>query len=539
MEITRSSNENELEKMQKFDSLEKEKNKTENLPSSEELISSLEEKGLDKYAEVYKTVVDLSEEIKSAGGQALLVGGCVRDILAGKIPKDFDIEVRKLTSSKIEEISEKFGKCSDIGKSFGILKLSLGGGLDLDISLPRKDSKIADGHKGFEIKTDPFMSIEDGARRRDFTINSMASDPITGELFDPFGGAKDLKERVLRITDEERFGDDPLRVLRALQFVGRLGLSIEGKSAKIIMNMAPQLKELPKERIFEEWKKMLLKSEKPSLGLAAGMALGVFKEIHPVFPPLAETPQDSKWHPEGDVWIHTLMSVDEAAKIIRREGLDEDNSMVVMFSALCHDLGKPYVTEIVDGCIRSYGHEDAGDQPTKVFLASLGVQSILREKITQIVVNHLAPTLLYTDEIIKNQPISDGAIRKLAKRIYPATIRELVLVAEADQLGRGPFKNPEISEQLLFPNSFPQGEWLLKRARNLDVEKSKPVNLIEGRDLISLGFKNGKHIGDIIRLANILRDEKEFTKEMILQVVYGLSDDCDKAIFKLKSLVGD
>ena len=233
--------------------------------------------------------------------------------------------------------------------------------------------------RSVSVKSDPNMTVIEAARRRDFTINSMAGDPLTGELFDPFGGAKDLRNRVLRVTDEERFRDDPLRVMRALQFVGRLGLSIDSESVRIITSMVPELRELPKERIYEEWKKLLLKSEKPSLGLSAGMALGVFKEIHPEFPPLAETPQEPEWHPEGDVWIHTLMAIDEAANIVRQERLDEDGSLVVLFSTLCHDLGKPATTETKDGRIISHGHEPAGEEPAKKFLATLGVPGLLQE----------------------------------------------------------------------------------------------------------------------------------------------------------------
>lgn len=516
--------------------LDVEKNK--HLPKPDEFISALEQRGLVEHAKVYRAVVELADAIQKIGGQALLVGGCVRDMLVGKIPKDFDIEVYKLEPARIEEVAKQFGKVSDVGKAFGILKVSLGQGVDIDLSLPRSDSKIGVGHRGFEVKSDPNMSIADAARRRDFTINSMAGDPLTGELFDPFGGAKDLRDKILRVTDKERFRDDPLRVMRALQFVGRMGLSIELESAKIIESMTPELKELPKERIFEEWQKLLLKSEKPSLGLSAGMALGVFKEIHPEFPPLAETPQEYEWHPEGDVWIHTLMVVDEAASIIRREKLDEQTSLVVMLGALCHDLGKPATTELVGGRIRSSGHEPAGKEPTEKFLKSLGAPTIIQEKVARLVINHLIPSTFYIDETIRKKPISDGAIRKLAQRIAPATVYELVLVAEADHTGRGPFEDPEIPEQLLLNlREYPAGEWLLKRARGLAVEKSKPADLLLGRDLINLGIKPGAHIGEIIRTANRLRDEKGFTKEAVLQVVFKNGADHQKSLVELNALL--
>jgi tRNA nucleotidyltransferase (CCA-adding enzyme) len=517
---------------------ERERPIPERLPSPEEFITVLEANEMPEHARVYRAAVELSNAIKEAGGQALLVGGCVRDMLAHKIPKDFDIEVYRLQPKAVEEIAKRFGKVSEVGKAFGILKISLGEGVDIDLSLPRTDSKTGVGHRNFDVIVDPDMSIVDAARRRDFTINSMAGDPLTGKIYDPFGGAQDLKDRVLRVTDAERFHDDPLRVMRALQFAGRLGLSIEPESRKIISSMAPELKDLPKERLYEEWKKLLLKSGKPSLGLAAGMALGVFREIHPEFPPLAETPQETKWHPEGDAWIHTLMSVDEAAKIIRREQLDEDTSLTIMLATLCHDLGKPATTNDEGGRITAHGHESAGAEPTEKFLASLGAPTLVRDKVARLVVNHLTPIMLYEDETIRHQPISDGTIRRLAERLSPATINELVVVSEADHIGRGPFEDPEIPAQLLLNlHEFSAGPWLLARARAIQVEKSRPASLLMGRDLIGLGFKSGENIGQIIKLANALRDEKGLTREAVLQLIYGRENDPQAAIDKLTALL--
>lgn len=408
--------------------------------------------------------------------------------------------------------------------------------MNIDVSLPRIDSKIDVGHRGFEVKTDPYMSIEDAARRRDFTMNSIAADPLTGKIYDPFGGIEDIKNGILKITDHERFRDDPLRVLRALQFVGRFGLEIDKDSILIIQEMASQLKELPKERIGEEWKKLLLKSKKPSLGLSAGMILGVFKEIHPEFPPLVETQQEKEWHPEGNVWIHTLMVVDEAAKIIQRERLESNNALTVLLGALCHDLGKPMVTEYKDGRIISYEHETVGEEPTKKFLATIKIDNLMRDKVIKLVTNHLIPTMFYVEEVVRNNKISDGAIRRLANRIYPATIQELVFVSEADHLGRGLF-DQEIKEQLLLPeNQFPVGEWLLKRARDLEVEDSRPADLTRSRDWISLGYKRGENIGKLIRLSNSLRDEKKFSREMVFGIVDKINNS-DEAIKKLEKIL--
>lgn len=507
------------------------------LPSAQDYIEQLQKLGLEHYASAYQKVVEIAEAIKKAGGKALLVGGSVRDTLWGKIAKDYDLEIYGLTASTVEELVRPLGKVSDVGKAFGILKIQAGEGIEIDISLPRIDSKIGVGHKGFEIKTDPGMSIADAARRRDFTINSMAADPLTGELFDPFDGIKDLRERRLKVTDPERFRDDPLRVLRGIQFMSRFGLEIDAETVPILQEMAPQLKELPKERLLEEWKKLLLKSEKPSLGLAAAMTLGILREIHPELPPLKETPQEPDWHPEGDAWIHTLMVIDEAAKIVRRENLNPEQSFVILLTAICHDLGKPKVTEIRDGKIISHKHEEAGEEPTLKFLETLGVDNLTRDKIVKLVVNHLAPALFFTDETVRGVKVSDGAIRRLAKRVHPATIQELVYIAEADHLGRD-FSSPfDVSEQVpLDPTKFEAGPWLLQRARALAVEASKPADLTQGRDWLALGFKPGKELGRLIHLSNELRDEKGLTREQVFLAVDKIREP-HAAIAKLESLL--
>lgn len=495
-------------------------------PTPEKFIQKMEKLGLTEQVQAYKIVIDLVKAIKEKEGRGLLVGGSVRDALMGKISKDFDIEVYGLEAKVVEEVVGRFGKVSDVGKSFGILKISLKGGVDIDASLPRTDSKISKGHRGFEVKTDPKMSIKDAARRRDFTINSIAADPLTGELFDSFGGVGDLRKKILKITDQERFKDDPLRVLRAMQFIGRFGLKPDRASIPVLKSMIPKLKELPKERIGDEWKKLLLKSVKPSLGLSFGMTLGVFKKIHPELYSLTKTPQEREYHPEGNVWTHTLMATDRAAKIVRRENLKNNQALVIILAVLCHDLGKLATTEFKEGRIISYKHQEKAEEPTKKFLASIDADTDTKKKVVKLVTNHLIPTLLYTEEVIKKNKISDGAIRRLAKRIYPATIKELLLVAEAVYLGRGLKKGTKYSAKA----------WLLKRALKLKVELTKPKDLIRGKDWLALGFNPGPPIGELINLANDLRDEKQFTKQMVLKKVKGI-DDPGKAIKKLKSLL--
>ena len=452
-------------------------------------------------------ITTLSESIRDAGGRALLVGGCVRDMLLDREPTDFDIEVYGLAPEKLTEVAKVLGEVIEAGKAFGILKLRVGD-LEIDLGIPRSDSKVADGHRGFDIRVDPLMSPADAVRRRDFTINTIMMDPLTDEIIDPTGGVVDLEKRILRVVDSTLFGDDPLRALRALQFVARFDLVVDPESMSIMKAIVPSLKELSSERLRDEWRKLLVLAEKPSIGLQLGFDLGVFDVLHPELPPLKSTPQNPEWHPEGDVWIHTLMVVDEAALIIRREELDEENSFTIMLGALVHDLGRALCTRVIDGKIRSIGHEEEGEVPTRSFLKTVGVSSVVTEKIVGIVNDHLKPTKYYLDDHKEGFSISDGAIRKLAARIAPATMNELLLVAEADYFGRGQWRHGEKRE-------YPERPWLLDRAEKLNVLVGPSPHAITGAELVALGIEPGPKMGEMIREADRQRDDEGKTKEEI------------------------
>lgn len=503
-------------------------------PRPQEYIQRLEEKNLNTYAKTYKTLIHFAQNIKKEGGQALLVGGGTRDFFFGKISKDFDIEVYGLPSIIIKEIAEKISSISEVGKSFGILKMTNEEGIDIDISLPRTDSKIHKGHRGFRVNIDPFMSIKIASKRRDFTINTIATDPLTGEVYDPYNGIQDIQNKILRITDKDSFQEDPLRILRAMQFIGRFELEIESKSALIIHNMIHSLQELPKERIFIEWKKLLLQSQKPSIGLEAAKKLGILETLNPEFTALEKTEQSTEWHAEGNVWIHTLMVVDQAAKIVKRENLSENQSMIILMACLCHDLGKPIVTKRINGKITSRGHEEAGEIPTKKFLNSIGIDKMSKKIIISLVLKHLQPILLYTAERKNNKSIKNGAIRRLAQKIYPATLKELILVSEADQRGRGNTEEQKIYNAPSY--IFHAGEWLSKRSKNLEIFQNKPKNYITGKEWITFGYTAGPQLGKLITLSNTLRDTKEYSKEDIFQALK-LSNTSEKAIETLSHLL--
>jgi tRNA nucleotidyltransferase (CCA-adding enzyme) len=295
-----------------------------------------------------------------------------------------------------------------------------------------------------------------------------------------------------------------------MQFAARLDLKPDEQSMSAMRSVVTRLVELSSERLRDEWRKLLTLAAKPSIGLQLGFDLGVFDVLHPEIPPLKRTPQNPAWHPEGDVWIHTNMVVDEAAVIIRRENLDEETAFTVMLAALAHDLGKPLVTAMIDGVWRSKNHEEAGEAPTRSFLAKVGVNHTVVEKIVGIVKDHLKPTNYYLQETEKNQPITDGALRKLAARIAPATMNELLLVAEADYFGRGQWRHGEKRE-------YPERPWLLERAARIDVLTGPAPHVVTGAELIELGIEPGPKMGELINEVDKMRDDEGKTKEEIVE----------------------
>ena len=296
----------------------------------------------------------MARSVRDAGGRALIVGGWVRDRLMGRTSKDVDLEVYGVPAPRLRELLAAFGSVNTVGESFTVYKVA-----GIDVALPRRESKTGPGHRGFEVTGDPDLPFEEAARRRDFTINAVAWDPLTGEYLDPFDGRRDLEARVLRAVDPLTFGDDSLRVLRAVQFAARFELSVEPGTIEICRRLP--LDDLPPERVWGEIEKLLLHAARPSRGWALALELGIIDRLFPELQALVGCPQEPEWHPEGDVWVHTLMVVDQART--RIDDLERPQQITVMLGAVCHDLGKPPTTAFVDGRIRSIDHEQAGVAP--------------------------------------------------------------------------------------------------------------------------------------------------------------------------------
>lgn len=418
--------------------------------------------------------IDIATRVRARGGRALIVGGWVRDRALGLDPKDLDIEVFGVPAGELRALLEHIGRVDAVGEAFTVYKV---GGLD--VSLPRRESKTGRGHRGFTVEGDPSLSFDDAARRRDFTINAMSWDPLTGETIDPFNGAEDLRAGILRVVDPGTFADDSLRVLRALQFAARFDLRLDEQTRALCRSLP--LDDLPAERIWGEVEKLLLRARRPSIGLALALDLGVVDRLWPELKALVGCEQELEWHPEGDVWIHTLMVTDEARK--RLDGLDYPRSVVMMLSALCHDMGKPSTTKFEDGRIRSKGHEEAGVAPATTFLDRLNIHTLdgydVRATILGIVAHHLKPSMFHKAPT----PVGDGAFRRLALKV---DLELLARFGKADCHGRtGTFDCSAM-------------DWFLDRARQLGVEHRPPAPFLLGRDVLALGIAPGPRVGQIL-----------------------------------------
>jgi len=432
---------------------------------------------------VPENVIALARAVSDAGGRALLVGGCVRDALMQRSAKDWDLEVYGVAPERLREILDRFGPVNVVGEAFTVYKL----GAHLDVSIPRRERKSGRGHRAFVIEGDPSMTFADAARRRDFTINAILQDPLTGELIDPFGGQKDIDAHVLRAVSAETFVEDSLRVLRAAQFAARFEFQIDDDTVALCRTM--DLTDLPAERIWGELEKLLLRAQRPSIGLDWLSKLGALEQVFPEIQTLIGVPQDPEWHPEGDVFVHTLLVVDRARELI--DDLPYARQVTVMLAALAHDFGKPPTTEFLEGHWRSRGHEEAGVEPAHRFLDRINIHTIdgydVRRQVVALVREHLKPGEFYK----KRDEVGEGAFRRLARRCEPDL---LYRVARSDSLGR----NADWVPREKWYGAEAQ-EWFLRRARELDVEKRPPDPLLLGRHLLELGLQPGPAMGEITR----------------------------------------
>ena len=438
-------------------------------------------------------------ELHQAGFRPLIVGGAVRDALLGHEPKDIDVEVYGITYERLSELLSAHGRIDLVGKSFGVVKFTGASGDACDFSVPRRDNKIGLHHRDFRMTFDPSITPREAASRRDFTINAMAFDPITHEVLDFFGGRDDLNNRILRATGVA-FAEDPLRVLRGMQFACRFDLTVDPQTAEMSRPIAHEYSTLARERVAEEFMKWATKASHP--GRIAEYLDATGWMVHfPELQKIAGVPQDPEWHPEGDVGIHTMCVLDQAASIAERDGCEDDDRAVLLFAALTHDFAKADTTELreKDGRLRwtAYGHEAASGPLARRFLERIGIKAAIVDQVVPLVEHHLAHSSIGMD-------VTPRAVRRLAMRLAPASITQLVRLIEADASGRPPR-----------PPGLPDAAARLRDvAAAQSVEERPQTPLILGRHVLPY-FKDqpGKHIGRVTRAAYEAQADGVFSTE--------------------------
>jgi tRNA nucleotidyltransferase (CCA-adding enzyme) len=459
---------------------------------------------------ISSAVIKLCEAVKEAGGRALLVGGWVRDFVRGVENIDYDVEVYGLEAAKLRALLDAQGKVDVVGEAFTVYKVRLRDGkrsFVVDVSLPRRESKTGRGHRGFVIEGDPWMSFEEATGRRDFTINAMMYDPLNREIIDPHGGREDVARELIRVVDPKTFVEDSLRVLRAMQFAARFEYSIDPATVELCRSI--DLSDLPAERIWAEVEKWLLQSRRPSIGLHAARDLGITEKLWPEIHALIGCRQDPAVHPEGDVFIHTGMVLDEARKLV--DDLPRPKQITVMLAAFCHDFGKPQTTKIEDGRIKARDHERHSVAMTNQFLEQLKLFTFdnynARLQTILLVEHHAVPHQWFKIR----ETVTEGMFRRLALKVE---LDLLYRVARADCLGRaGDFK-PEAEE------------WFITRARELGVAERAPEPLLMGRHLLALGLKPGPRVGEIARAVFDLQLDGEVAT-------------LDQAVAAARSMIGE
>ena len=417
---------------------------------------------------------EVAKLVQEQGGRSFYVGGFVRDALMGRENKDVDMEVYGITPRALEEILDSLGQRIAIGESFGIFNLK---GYSLDIAMPRKEEARGRGHKDFDIFVDPFIGTEAAARRRDFTVNALMQDVLTGEIVDHFGGREDLRSGILRHVNSVSFAEDPLRVLRGAQFAARFDFRVAEETVELCRRM--ELRHLPAERIEGELKKALLKAEKPSVFFEVLRQMEQLDCWFPELKALIGVPQNPRYHAEGDVWNHTMLVLDEAAKLRSRAA----EPYWFMLGALVHDFGKAVCTEEINGVIHAYEHEMKGLPLAEAFLRRITRESKLIGYVLNMVQYHMKP----------NTVADARSAEKVTNRMFDRSVdpEGLVALALADDRGR------------IKPDSHDNEAFLTERLAVFRELMARPC--VMGRDLIDAGLKPGKDFTEILDYAHKLR----------------------------------
>ncbi len=408
--------------------------------------------------------------VKEHGGTAYFVGGFVRDKLLGIENKDIDIEVHRIDVKTLREILSGQGEILEMGESFGIFSLK---GFNIDIAMPRSETASGKGHRDFDISVNAYIGTKKAAQRRDFTVNALMEDVLTGEVIDHFGGLSDLEGKILRHVNDISFPEDPLRVLRLAQFAARFGFSVAEETKALCKKI--DLSYLSRERVEGELKKALLKSQKPSVFFEVLRQVNGLEVWFPLILKLTGLPQNPEYHPEGDVWTHTMQVLDRGA--VYREKVSKP--YYFMLSALCHDLGKIAVTKEINGKIHAYAHEKEGIPLVKEFLEKITNEKEALSYALNMTLYHMKPGVM-----ARNSSSVKAFNRLFDESVAPVDLIYLVLSDEGER----------------YENT---GEILFSRLEEFNRIMSRPF--VQGKDLIAAGLTPDKNFSEILAYSHKLR----------------------------------
>ena len=435
--------------------------------------------------DTYPTLSLILKAIEAHEGYAYFVGGMVRDMVLSSPIKDVDIEVHGLSEEQLMHILQKFGFVDLVGKSFGVLRLH---GMDIDWSLPRADSA---GRKP-TVAIDPFMPIDLALARRDVTMNAMAVHTTSQELIDPFDGLKDIENGILRSPNIDFFAQDPLRFFRVMAFISRFEMYPDPALHTLCTTM--QIASVSRERIEQEFAKMLLRSKRPSLGIRWLKQIGRLQELMPELAACVGIPQNPKWHPEGDVFEHSMQTLDASAQLAY---VSDEEKLTIMYAALSHDLGKAVTTQEEADGIHSHGHEEAGEPLARAMLKRITHHKELIDKVAKLVRLHMEPVHFMRGDA------KAPAYKRLAHKLAPdLNIAMLIKLAVADRRGR----NGESHEPL--KTEDPELAIFARKAQEAQVVHEREPAVLTGKDFLDV-IAPGPELGKAVALAYELQMEGE------------------------------
>jgi len=460
--------------------------------------------------------IKIAVEVNKVGGSSFYVGGYVRDDILGIPNKDIDIEIHNIEPNVLENILKQFGNIEKrtVGNNFGIYNINR---FNLDISLPRKEMAIGKGHKDFDIIVDPYLSLKESAKRRDFTTNALMKNILTGEIIDYYGGLDDLKKGIIRHIDDNTFAEDPLRVLRACQFAARFDFDIATETIELCKNM--DISTLPKERVAGELTKALIKGNKPSIFFNSLYEMKQTEWFKEVFD-LKDVKQDTVYHPEGDVYEHTMSVIDEASTLFPT-GIDNpDRYLPFMLSALCHDFGKLNTTKINNkGRICAINHEKTG-----IPLANDFLDRIYNNKGFTRYVDNMIEFHMKAHSCFNNKAKIKSTNLLFDKLLYPT---DFIHLAYADSIGHNIQKLDNKQFNMFLGKAMRENEFLINRYFNYKDRKSQPH--ITANNLIELGLKPSPLYKEILNKSWNLH-LKGVNKENVLKQVADTLNGQDKRV---------